>query len=303
MTSLSFTDGGFLSKHLMQLWTTQTNCSPELHVYFHSLLRVLLRSKNWDSTQWCVDSICNQLTADEYPSDELYKALEEAIHNKSHLRDIISKRPKILQEPMAQDLLIRFACIPEGIEFLAQKDWLENSLANWQSNKCSEYVYKVEEKISVAFQSFNSSSSGAVPKRKEGGAASPIPIQTPEFISAINARLSNYGQYNSQSTFSSASSLSAIGSAGVAAGKDANNKNGENIATEVSNKDPNAGLMVDLQGLLRVPWNIEVRLSPTATYQGGSASAAASTPVPPTALEYLKVDTFLGMFLLYTLSM
>lgn len=304
MTSLSFTDGGFLSKHLMQLWTTQTNCSQELHIYFHSLLRILLRSKNWDSTQWCVDSICNQLTADEYPSEELYKALEEAIHNKSHLKDIISKRPKILHEPLAQELLVRFAAIPEGIEFLAQKDWLEGALTNWQTVKCSEYVYKVEEKISVAFQTAASShaspatsSSASTPtaagRKKESVSATPIPIQTPEFISAINARQSAYGQYGGQS-FSSQSS----GSPGVAG----SNKEGNNAtATDgFNNRDPNAGLMVDLQGLLRVPWNIEVRLAPTATYQGGTsgntAASAAAQQAAPASMEYLKVDTFLGKF-------
>lgn len=314
MTSLSFTDGGFLSKHLMQLWTTQTNCSPELHIYFHSLLRVLLRSKNWESAQWCVDSICNQLTADEYPSEELYKALEEAIHNKSHLKDIISKRPKILQESMAQELLVRFAAIPEGIEFLAQKDWLETALQNWQANKCSEYVYRVEEKISVALQTSNASnasisSSGvsyaaAVNKKKDGISASPIPIQTPEFISAINARNSFYGQ-SSGGYFYGGSSSPSKGSPGVAAGgKDAGDQSSSstsNNADGFNNRDPNAGLMADLHGLMRVPWNIEVKLTPTATYQGGSFTGSSSTTAAAAAAsqapaEYLKVDTFLGRF-------
>ncbi len=291
LTSLSFTDGGFLSRYLMQLWTTQSTCSTELRVYFHSLLRVLLRCNATVSCHWCVDAIVDQLSLDDAPTATLYKALEEAVQNKAHLRAIVvSKRPRtlnILDEPLAQSLLVRFLSIPEGIEFASQKDWLNNTLAAWRATRCAEYVYEAEEKISLCFNKF------AGRHRPEAlKSVVPIPIETPEFVAALNARQSFY----SGSSFAPTAAKSLKSSSSNHSLSPGPAETGPAEAQEDPlNRDPNASLVVDLHGLLRVPWNIEVRLTTTGGYQGSTGSSASSTNLGGASnIEYLKVDTFLG---------
>ena len=179
LTSLSFTDGGIMSRQLLQLWTQKMGCTPDLRLYAHCLLRILLRSgAGLEAFTWRVDSIANQLESPRSThTPSLYKALQEAVHDKSNLRAIISKRPKILDEPNAQRVLLRFLCIAEGIEYLTSADaakggevsfkedplggnnnkkseertWLSDELESWKGKKCSEYVDDVDKVLTLAF--------------------------------------------------------------------------------------------------------------------------------------------------------
>ena len=198
MTSLSFTDGGFLSRHLLQLWTTQESCSDQLRLYSHSLLRVLLRSKPTESYNWCIDAIVNQLNLEQKPMGLIYKTLEEAIHNKLYLKNIVSKKPKIINEPKCQELLIRFLAIPEGIEYLSDNGWLEKTLTLWQGKGCADYVDNVEEKISVALSKVDSPLDDSSDLMK---VVSPIPIQIPDIMNDVISRQTAYSTSSSASTF------------------------------------------------------------------------------------------------------
>eukprot|EP01038_Epipyxis_sp_PR26KG_P005836 gene5836-8052_t len=271
-TSLSLADEGNMSKHLLQLWTTQYNCSYELKLYLHNILRILILSK---PQEWCIDAIVNQIISDDAPTPIIFKALEEAIHNKSYLLLIIVKRPKITDEPLAQGLLTRFCSIPEGIVYLNQRGWLGASLDEWKKRKCDEYAINVEESISMAFSM--ASTDGVAAVNKNGGGIigenytnsstvikiiSPIPVQTLELI-ALSARLSD-----SQINTNSVSSVSA-----------------QYKSHSEPNNDPNADLVIDLQGLVRLPWNIEAKLH--------SPPSIPSQNITSSNSEYLKIDTFL----------
>lgn len=295
LTSLSFTDGGFLSQHLLQLWTTHHNCSPQLEKYFHQLLRILLRSGvGIDSYRWCVDAIINQIATTDHLCPILCKALEEAAQNKAHLRAIISKRPQLTGEPLFQNVLIRFLSIPEGIMFLCQDDWLENTIQSWRTTESIEYACSVEDKISTAFNT-----NVLTAQWDMLDMILPIPLQTTEFLAELNSKQS-----------SSASSSAQLSNSEKVGGFSMNGRVSPLIpafvpdrTTEAStdgrigmalnaelNRDPNSALIVDLHGLVRVPWGIEVKLN-SASSPHAQDMRMSSYHVSCT--EYLRVDCFL----------
>jgi hypothetical protein len=195
-SSLSICDGGMMSKHLLQLWTTQSNCSLELKNYLFTILRVLVRSKPLESFNWCIDLIVNQITSDEHPLLIIYKALEESVHNKQNLKTVIGKRPQLMNDPYAQNILLRFLAIPEGIEYLTEKDWLDTNVVLWQEKNSTDYVVAAEEKISLALSKRCSRSiDDELPEIFRN--SSPIPIRTPDFINEV---LSKQSSYTSQSS-------------------------------------------------------------------------------------------------------
>lgn len=363
ITALSFTDGGVLSRHLIQVWTAHPNCTPSMRLYLHSLLRVLLRSgAGIEAFAWCVDAIANQVCSDEQRTSVILKTLMEVVRSKAYLRAIIAKRPRIWDDadPAAQEALGRFLCIAEGIEFLKQprlddahlrsaqasavlgidsddddadtdavdtppsapasapaaaaaaaatrtisaansssekassassaassessgmsrpeykhglhiSSWLAQELDRWDRSKCTAYVSRVEQLMTQAFSTFaasrlNSSSSvvsEGVKVVAQRPSLQPIPIQSLEFMHEIHAR--NTGAAPSAGTSSVSASLS-----------NSNNNSG-------CGHDPNSGLGLDLHGLMRIPWNVEVKL--TAANQ----SAASST-----GGEYLRLDSYFG---------
>jgi hypothetical protein len=56
---------------------------------------------------------------------------------------------------------------------------------------------------------------------------------------------------------------------------------------------------IDLEGLLRVPWHIEVKLTSGVNEKPGmqsTAGAAQSAQQNSAAVEYLKVDSYLGKY-------
>eukprot|EP01039_Chlorochromonas_danica_P002589 gene2589-2831_t len=257
ITSLCFTDGGLLSRYLLQMWTTSPSISIDFRHYLHNLLRVMIQalSENEDY-KWSIEAIVNQLSLEDYPDKVLYRALEEAIHSKSSLRLVIGKRPALLNDPDAQHILLRFLSVPEGIRYLTEKNWLDGAFAEWSSSKCKDYVAEVEDRLSTALirppSELLSNLSALV---------SPIPIRTPEIVKEITARRDLI-------------SISA--------------KTNENPSRSSSRGgDPNAPLGIDLQGLLRIPWNIEVKVTkPLAQNQQPSESLGSPG-------DYLRVDTFL----------
>jgi len=134
LTSLAYTDGGFLSRQLLQYWTLELSCSPSLRQYCHMLLRNLLRSSATMDVAYH-DMITSQLynMNVDYDSTMIYKVVQEATHNKANLRSIIATHPKMMDEqkaqsllvkflstddPKTQSLLVKFLSVKEGIDFL-----------------------------------------------------------------------------------------------------------------------------------------------------------------------------------------
>jgi hypothetical protein len=312
LTSLSFTDGGVMSRNLLQQWTQKSGCTPELRTYAHTLLRILLRSgAGLEAFTWRIDAIATQLDGSRaLHTPSLYQALQEAVHDKSNLRAIIAKRPKLLDNPGVQRVLLRFLCVAEGIEYLSfdkngertfkeggeePNSWLSDELEAWKSTKCQEYVSEVDKALTLAFAQCDNRvdkiCSDPVAQGAQG--LEPIPLQTMEFLSELVVR-------------SAANETAASNHTSVKLG------NGDAHATSENtwyNRDPNSGLLVDLHGLVRVPWNIEVRIAtntPNAAAGGGSAVSngfatfSSTAPTSTTVIqqspmgEYLRIDSFLG---------
>ncbi len=319
LTSLSFTDGGSMSRQLLQQWTQKSGCTNELRAYAHTLLRILLRSgAGLEAFTWRVDAVTSQLESPRnLHTPSLYKALQEAVHDKSNLRAIIAKRPKVENEPAAQRTLLRFLCISEGIDFLSsdtnnneridcedpriEQTWLGNALTEWKKKKCETYVDDVDELLTTAFaqcdQKINALSADPVLQSANG--FEPIPIQTMEFLSELVAR--NGSNYDNVTA--------AVNRSVKLANGDAHSSSENNWY----NRDPNANLLVDLHGLVRVPWNIEVKITNASTtggtmngYSPFSSTVSASAPATSTTVmqqspsgEYLRIDSFLGALTTY----
>lgn len=260
ITSLCFTDGGLLSRHLLQLWTTSPSISQDFRQYLHNLLRVMIQSvSSNENYSWSIDAVVNQLSLEDGPNKVLFKAMEEAMHSKSSVRIMVSKRPRLMADPCAQHILLRFLSVPEGITYLVEKNWLENALSYWSNQGCKEYVVDVEDKISTTLTRPATDFLSDLHKK-----VNPIPIRTPEIVREILARQGTATQ---------------------------NVRSEDSGKGPVSSSDPNTSLTVDLQGFMRVPWSIEAKMV------GGPNNNQGLAPQgdPITAAgEYLKVDTYLG---------
>jgi hypothetical protein len=318
LTSLSLTDGGMLSRQLLQQWIQKgTRCSDELRYYAHNLLRILLRSgAGLEAFTWRIDAISTQLDSHRSMyTPSLYKALQEAVHEKANLRAIISRRPRLLDDPLAQKVLLRFLCISEGIAYLStpnsfytpvfpsalpdeEKSWLNDTLEDWKATRCFEYVDEVDKMLTLAFahcdKKIECVSNDPV-LNNVPGTFEPIPIQTLEFMG-------DFGMHNG-STIEDLAATATNASVQLANG-DAHSSS-ENTWYH---SDPNANLLVDLHGFVRVPWNIEVKITNAALASGASAAAgfsafatsASAQPMSSTTMhqspagEYLRIDSFLG---------
>lgn len=257
-TALFFHDGGTLSKHIVQFWIAN-GCSTPLRHYVHNLLRAMaLTLSTNDPCYWCVESIVTQLTTDDNPSDALLKALGELVHSKSSLRVILAKRPRALvSEPALQDTLVRFLAIPEGVQFLKENgNWLETAMNSWASVKCKEYVHNVEEKLGIAICRPSSLMRDEMINRL----VEPIPVKAPEFVREMIAR-------------QGITSTAALGVSGFSQ------------SGAISGRNPNVNLVNDMRGFLRLPWNIEIKLTTQMGYGGQDSSNSPG--------EYLRVDSFL----------
>jgi hypothetical protein len=289
-TSLFYHDGGTLSKHILQFWTAN-GCSIPLKYYMHGLLRTMAQTLSaCDPGYWCIDSIITQLmNEDDEDSDDpnsadgaannLYKAIGELIHSKASLRTIVSKRPRaIVEAPHAtqkivQDtLLVRFAAIPEGVSFLQahphpsslnkhSQPWLDYELQRWMTQKSKEYVLQVEDKVNMALLRPQSLIRNDLVSRKF---IEPIPIRAPpEYVTEMFAR-----------------QQAGLGSAGGV--------------------NPNATLVADTRGFLRLPWHMEVKVvqnqyNPTTGLYGSAGGSGSGTDSVYLPGEYIRMDTFVDI--------
>ena len=119
------------------------------------------------------------------------------VHNKSFLLTVISKRPKLKDIPEAQNILMRFLAVPEGFDFLTEREkvpgmssdesekpdsinsncWLNNNVKLWLDSDCKIYAEKVEEKISMALCRLENSSVSSDDRPDMLRGVVPIPIQ------------------------------------------------------------------------------------------------------------------------------
>lgn len=114
ITGLCFTDKGFLSLNLIQIWTTTSNCSSELRSFIHSILLALLRSNPTEFLRWGVNVIVNQIFLDEVASETALHVLLEAVQDPVLLKAVIAKRVNLVGVHEADSIQLRFLGAKEG---------------------------------------------------------------------------------------------------------------------------------------------------------------------------------------------
>lgn len=222
ITSLIFTDNGFISKNLLQIWTTSNSSSKNLVGYCQSLIRSLVRSRSKDTCGWAVQLMIEQLIFDTKPVPAVIRCLEETAQDRDYLKIMIKKQPNITL-PCMNNLCIRFLALPEGYKFLHSQNWIEKELELWKKSKSLQYTKMLESSLAKAL---NRTYIG----RLQSQYVSPIPVSCLTFSNHISAPS---GQLY-----------------------------------------PDGG--VDVEGLLRIPWNIELKITSPSNALG----------------EYIKVDAY-----------
>lgn len=244
LTSLAFSDGGYMSGHLLKIWSTSGSCSPELRAYSHTLLNTLLQCRPHEFLKWGIDVLVNLIVVEESPGLRVIKTLQDASLNRRFLRSLIHKRPALAgfstftarkpDDPATvhdrkihlevDDLLARFASQEEGVCFLEDINWLPMALQSWRYNAVTgrAYVLSCESFLSQALTTFKSPSSSKT---------LPIPLDARELCEAPHKA-------------------------------------------------------VNLEGLLRLPWSIEVKqssgvASPNGTNAKTASFRASTTSFPP----------------------
>lgn len=230
LTALTFTDGGYFSRNLLQIFTTSGGCSSELRFYTHTLLRAMLRkSRDTEFVTWGIEMMVTQMLY--FPTASLAKVLEEAAQDIQYLKALVSKKANFIGKPNTDAILLRYCALSDGIAFLQENEWLTKAMSHWEKTGNLEYTTKTELSMAKALAL-------CCKKMKNPEVTTPIPIAADVYHNAT------------------------------------------------PNSTLESGVCVDLEGLLRIPWNIEVKLS-TTPQQQPSVTANLS------AWEYLKVDSFL----------
>jgi len=245
LTALVFTDGGILSKHLYYLWCG--SCSANLRSYFHSLLRVMTYSPQCLFSKWYVETIVNQLLLDE-SDPTLIAALNEIVHDKQNLKIVISKKPNLFHNTELKDVFYRFAAIPEGLSFLINSNWLEEAVTDWSNNGSKQYMCSIEERLSTSL-------------------FFPEAFISPKVPCSINAIPIALATYHNLFKFDSSKVI----------------PNDSKTGKFNQTKTVKENFVPDLQGIVRMPWHIEVKLSGASQANENVASS-----------DYVKVDTIVG---------
>ena len=228
LTSLSFTDGGFISKDLMQIYLTSGTSSTNLRLYSHSLLRALLRSRSAEVCEWGIEVMVQQMMFLHVPRKLIVHCMEEAAQDRVYLGQLIRIEPDLEGEDMA-NISIRFLALPEGFEYLTRLGWIEPELKRWQERKCRQYSAHVEVGLAKALNR-------TYLRRQLSQLVAPIPLQVPAFS--------------------------------------------EHPSAPHGLRYPDGG--VDLEGLLRLPLNIEAKVNST------SVSAVSKEDC-----RFLRIDSYL----------
>lgn len=231
LTSLSFTDGGFISKDLMQIYLTSGSSSTNLRLYSHSLLRALLRSRSAEVCEWGIEVMVQQMMFLHVPRKLILHCMEEAAQDRVYLGQLIRCEPDIVGDDMV-NLSIRFLALPEGFVYLSKLGWIEDELQRWQNSKCFDYSARVEVGLAKALNS-------TYLRRQQSQLVQPIPLQ----VSAFS----------------------------------------EHPSAPHGLRYPDGG--VDLEGLLRLPLNIEAKVMAPLSTQKTSAGKDK--------VRFIRLDSYL----------
>ena len=85
-----------MSAPILKIWTTSETSSPDLRAYCHSVLNTLIQCRPSEFLQWGIDVLVSQLEASKVPDVTILQTLKEACLNKCFLYKLVSKKPVLI---------------------------------------------------------------------------------------------------------------------------------------------------------------------------------------------------------------
>ncbi|CBN77350.1 conserved unknown protein [Ectocarpus siliculosus] len=100
------------------------------------------------SEEWCIEMLVAQVHGDDPAvARAALSVLEEATQDERCLRTLVLAKPDLIHKPGANDLLMRFLSIPEGIVYLEEHGWVEQMVREWKdSGRTTTYADSVDMK-------------------------------------------------------------------------------------------------------------------------------------------------------------
>lgn len=173
LTSISFTDEGFMSQNMLQILPVSVGSSDGMKRYSHMLLRSLLRSRDPRANAWMVETVSAQLLYENMPTKSVIRVLEEIVQDSAYIKMLSNSISQLMGIPGTEPILIRLLAVPEGIEQMQKFKWIVPNVKAWlaEGGGCHSYSEAVE--ISLFDSLCVKHSPCAVARKTE---FSPIPI-------------------------------------------------------------------------------------------------------------------------------
>ena len=111
-------------------------------------LSVWLRCRPMNFYRWSMEVVSSQLVVEDPRSADVIKILEEACRDRWLLRALVLKRPAIMHRQRAENLLIRFPAVTEGLEHLIHQECLEPMIHRWLQSGNLKYVSELDSLMS-----------------------------------------------------------------------------------------------------------------------------------------------------------
>lgn len=269
ITSLTFSDKGYLSKNILKLWACSNGCSYEFKIYMYNLLLVVLLSRPQEFMDWGIDVLCTYFTNEDSDFRLLYKILEILSQNKSMLRFFLSRKvSNIYEDSSSKAAIVRCVCIAEGIDYLKSRNILSKEIEYWKFEGITCYLNSIEKLLPQVLRKWS------VPHRT----IQPIPMNITAFAEfSASLVLDSFQKRVDDETL-----------------RQRDNNIYENRFRVDSNipfinGNDSKNLAIDLEGLMCAPWNIEIKLSNQNNFPGTTSSCTNANS------EYLKIDTFIDI--------
>ncbi|CAM9196403.1 unnamed protein product [Hapterophycus canaliculatus] len=140
--------------------------------------------------EWCIELLVDQVHGDNPAvARASVSVLEEVTQDERCLRILVLAKPDLIQKPGADDLLLRFLSIPEGILYLEEYGCVEQMVREWKgSGRTSTYAETVDTKWKMRMNEVEhvEESLDMGPATKRGSATSDsgtaIPIRTSNML-------------------------------------------------------------------------------------------------------------------------
>ncbi|XP_045157719.2 rapamycin-insensitive companion of mTOR-like isoform X2 [Mercenaria mercenaria] len=136
-------------------------------LYSTKMMRILLRAKVKDFSQWGIEFLVGQLY-DQSRSVAMtaLTILDEACEVKENLESVVKMKPSFLHlGEKGVMILCRYMSTPAGFKFLTDANYTLNELKKWHSTFNTRYVQMVEEMLNEALTTYEKTYEGSYTRR------------------------------------------------------------------------------------------------------------------------------------------